>query len=222
MSNAIALFAKAPVAGCVKTRLQPQLTPEQSASLHAALVADVWEKLGGLADADRWLYCDRAHAQLAELAPDHLRRQSDGDLGIRMLRCFEQLAAEGFSRILIVGADSPTLPAAYLRMGFELLTQVDAVLGPTEDGGYYAVGCRGPHPEMFAGVEWSTDRTFEQTEAAFDRAGLSFARLPVWYDIDRYDDLERLAAESEIPKHTRRWLEESPLAGRLGRESALE
>lgn len=121
--------------------------------------------------------------------------------------------------MLIVGADSPTLPLAYLRMGFELLTQVDAVLGPTEDGGYYAVGCRRPHPAMFAGVEWSADRTFEQTEAAFDRAGLSFARLPVWYDIDRYEDLQRLAGEPDIPLNTRRWLERSPLAGQLRRES---
>jgi hypothetical protein len=220
MSSAIALFAKAPLAGAVKTRLQPQLTPEQSASLHAALVADVWKRLGDLAGADRWLYSDGPDARLAKLAQGRVRRQSDGGLGIRMLRCFEQLAAEGNRRMLIVGADSPTLPLAYLRMGFELLTQVDAVLGPTEDGGYYAVGCRGPHPGMFAGVEWSTDRTFEQTEAAFDRAGLSMARLPVWYDIDRYEDLQRLAEEPDLPVNTRRWLEGSPLAGQLRRESA--
>lgn len=204
----------------MKTRLQPQLAPEQSASLHAALVADVWAELGEINDADRWLYSDEAHSRLAELAQGQLRRQSDGDLGIRMLRCFEQLAAEGYGRLLIVGADSPTLPPAYLRMGFELLTQVDAVLGPTEDGGYYAVGCRRPHPEMFGGVEWSTDRTFEQTEAAFDLAGLSFARLPVWYDIDRYEDLQRLAAEPNLPLNTRRWLEGSPFAGQLRREPA--
>ena len=122
--------------------------------------------------------------------------------------------------MLIVGADSPTLPPAYLRMGFELLTQVDAVLGPTEDGGYYAVGCRRPHPEMFSGVEWSTDRTFEQTEAAFDRAGFSFARLPVWYDIDTSEDLRRLAREPDLPINTRRWLEGSSLAAQVRRESA--
>jgi hypothetical protein len=220
MSNAIALFAKTPMAGCVKTRLQPQLTPEQSASLHAALVADVWDMLGQIPDADRWLFSDGTDGRFEELAQNHLRRQPAGDLGIRMLRCFEQLAAEGYGRTLIVGADSPTLPAAYLRMGFELLTQVDAVLGPTEDGGYYAVGCRRPHTGMFSGVEWSTDRTFEQTEAAFDRAGLSFARLPVWYDIDRYEDLRRLAEEPDLPLNTRRWLESSPLAGQLRREPA--
>ena len=216
----IALFAKAPVAGAVKTRLQPHLTPDQSASLHAALVADVWEKLGELHDAGRWLYSDEAHSRLAELAQGQLRPQSDGDLGIRMLRCFEHLTAEGYGRMLIVGADSPTLPPAYLRMGFELLTQVDAILGPSEDGGYYAVGCRRPHPEMFSGVEWSTGRTFEQTEAAFDRAGFSFARLPVWYDIDTFEDLRRLAREPDLPINTRRWLEGSSLAGLLRRESA--
>lgn len=220
MPNAIALFAKAPVPGAVKTRLQPELSPEQSASLQMALVADVWEKLGQLPNADRWIFSNKADSQFAALAQGHFRRQTVGDLGNRMLRCFEELAGEGYTRVLIIGADSPTLPAAYLRMGFELLSQVDAVLGPSEDGGYYAVGCRGPHPGMFTGVEWSTDRTFEQTEAAFDRTGFSFARLPVWYDIDRYDDLERLASESEIPGHTRRWLQASPLAARLVRESS--
>lgn len=204
----------------MKTRLQPELTLEQSASLHAAFVADAWEKLGELNDADRWLFGDETHIRLAEIAQGQLCCQSGGDLGIRMLRCFEHLAGEGYGRMLIVGADSPTLPPAYLRMGFELLTQVDAVLGPTEDGGYYAVGCRRPHPEMFSGVEWSTDRTFEQTEAAFDRADLSYARLPVWYDIDRYEDLRRLAEELDLPLNTRRWLENSPLAGLLRRGPA--
>ena len=219
MTNAIALFAKAPVAGAVKTRLQPRLTAQQSASLHAALVADVWKTLGELPHAERWLFSDGADARFEELAKNRLRRQSSGGIGTRMLRCFEQLAAEGYGRILIVGADSPTLPPAFLRMGFELLDQVDAILGPTEDGGYYAVGCRAPHPEMFRGVEWSSERAFEQTEAAFERAGLSMARLPVWYDIDRYEDLQRLAAEPCIPENTLRWLETSPLSGSLARES---
>jgi len=217
-TKAAALLAKAPVAGAVKTRLTPALSAEESASLHAAFVADVWKRFQELEGVDCWLFSDRVHPWFEEIAAGRIRPQSEGDLGNRLLRCFEQLSAAGYDRIVIVGADSPTLPASYLRMSFQLLEQVDAVIGPSEDGGYYAVGCRKPHGEMFEGVEWSTERAFEQTEAAFDRAGLSMARLPVWYDVDRFEDLLRLVAEEDIPENTRRWLHDSALSEKLGRE----
>ena len=140
-------------------------------------------------------------------------------LGAKLLHSFEELSAQGYERILIVGSDSPTLPADYLRRGLDLLASKDAVLGPTFDGGYYAVGCRVPRAEMFNQVTWSSPATFAHTERAFERMGWSMERLPQWYDVDAIDDLRRLATDSDLHGYTRQWFLERPeLAAKLSFE----
>ena len=195
MREAIALFAKAAVPGRVKTRLTSALTPEQAAAFHEACVRDVWEKIRGLVGEGAFLYSDAEWEPWDLLAGAQVRFQRDGDLGDRMLGCFEELVEEGFERVLIVGSDSPTLPAAILRDGLDALEgDEDTVLGPTEDGGYYTVGCRRPHERMFGEVAWSADTTFEQTQSAFRRVGYQTTVLPEWWDVDTSEDLERLRA----------------------------
>jgi hypothetical protein len=100
------------------------------------------------------------------------------------------------------------LPASYLVEGLEALTHADAVLGPAEDGGYYAIGCRQPHPRMFEGVPWSSEETFARTEKSLRALGQSIHKLPPWYDVDTPADLRRLAAEASLPRHVGSWLDE--------------
>ena len=207
MSDALALFAKAPVPGRVKTRLQPALSPEQAAALHEAFVEDTWESLQRLGCKTLYLFSDIDGPRFRELAgPGRVSLQRGEDLGRKMLHCFEDLHAQGHDRIVIVGSDSPTLPRQYLDQAFDLLGEVDAALGPAEDGGYYAVGCRRPRSDMFDDVAWSSEETLLQTEAGFRRAGLRSARLPSWYDVDTPGDLVRLAADPRLPSHTKDWL----------------
>ena len=206
MSAAIALFAKAPIAGRVKTRLQPLLTAEQAADLHLAFVLDVWESVRLIRDVSLYLYRDEAWPNGDEPAVrDYCGLQRGADLGERMLHCFEELRERGHGRVLIVGSDSPTLPRSYLEQGLDRLSHTDAVLGPSEDGGYYAVGCRRSRPCMFEGVHWSTASTRAETERAFRREGLELETLPGWYDVDTESDLRRLAAEGNLPAHTEAW-----------------
>ena len=193
MREAIALFAKAALPGRVKTRLTPELTPAQAADFHEVCVRDVWEKIQGLAGEGAFLYSDVEWEPWDLLAGAQVRFQRSGDLGDRMLGCFDELAEEGFQRVLIVGSDSPTLPSAVLRDGLNALqSDDDTVLGPTEDGGFYTVGCRRPHERMFGEVAWSADTTFEQTHSAFRRVGYRTALLPEWWDVDTPQDLARL------------------------------
>ena len=142
-----------------------------------------------------------------------------------MLHCFEEFQARGHERVLIVGSDSPTLPSAYLEQGLERLCDTDAVLGPSEDGGYYAVGCRQVSPRMFEDVPWSTSSTRVETERAFRKEGLRYEALPEWYDVDTVKDLRRLAADLDIPStemlapRTKAWFKRnapSTLAGDTG------
>ena len=157
LSNAIAVFAKAPLPGRVKTRLHACMSAEQAADLHAAFVVDFWDRLRGLRDVSRYLYCDQSWASFERLAePENYRLQQGAGLGERMFTCIEELSARGHSRIVLLGSDSPTLPLEYIDQAFRCLDQASAVLGPADDGGFYALGCHRPHPGMFSGVTWSS------------------------------------------------------------------
>ena len=207
MKPAIALFARAPVPGQVKTRLIGRWTPEQVSALYRAFVLDMWEMLGAFTPgAGRFLYIDREHEEWRRLAGDGVRVQQGGDLGERMLHCFEEMRAAGSGPLLIVGSDSPALSADVLAGWTDVLEQFPALLGPAEDGGYYAIGCRAPHTRMFEGVEWSSARTLVQTAAALGRCGLDPAYLPIHFDVDTPEDLARLSGEPSLGPRTRRWL----------------
>jgi rSAM/selenodomain-associated transferase 1 len=196
VAAAILLFAKAPVPGRVKTRLQPEWTPLQAAALHRAFVDDLLDTLTAL------------HAVTVELHTDILtdawdrpgvskHLQCTGDLGARMLHALERSLQLGRVPTLIVGGDAPTVPASHIQ---ELLAmEADVALGPSEDGGYYAISCRRTHPAMFEAVEWSSPRALEQTAKAARNTGLSVGLGPAWFDIDCANDLARLA---EVPRHT--------------------
>ena len=158
-----------------------------------------------------YLYSDQEWPDFRELAgPGRVGLQRGADLGEKMLHCFKELSRRGHQRMLIVGSDSPTLPTDYLRAGLRLLGGANAVLGPCDDGGYYAVGCRSAKAGMFEGVSWSTASTLTETERAFERAGLTWERLPPWYDIDTIENLRRLVSEAGLPQRVRRWLEGNP------------
>ncbi len=208
MPPAIALFARVPVPGRVKTRLLGPLTPEAACDLHRAFVRDLWDSLTALRPRmEAFLYSDQDHPDWRNLAGAHFRLQRGAGLGERLLGCFTDFHAAGFGPLLILGSDSPLLPAAALATWPALLASAPALLGPTTDGGYYAVGCREPDPRMFDQVPWSTAETFAGTVAAFRRLGWEPALLPAHYDVDTPADLARLATEPSLPPHTRAALE---------------
>jgi hypothetical protein len=208
MPAAVVLFAKAPLPGRVKTRLTPPLSAGQAAEFHRACAHDTWRKIESLAPAGSYFFSDTVWDDYSGLAaPGQRGVQRGADLGARMLNCFQDLHERGHSGVLIVGSDSPTLPREYLEQGLRALEDVDAVLGPTEDGGYYAIGCRRTHPQLLHGVEWSSPETLRQTEANLRALGLRFQKLPLWYDVDTAEDLKRLANEAALPPSVGAWVE---------------
>ena len=124
-----------------------------------------------------------------------------------MLRCFVEMNAAGFDPLLIVGSDSPALTASTIAPWTGLLARSRSVVGPAEDGGYYAIGCHVPHPRMFEGVEWSGPRTLAQTVVALERCDMPVAYLPPHYDVDTPADLSRLALDPNLGPRSRQWLE---------------
>ncbi|MCA9640491.1 MAG: TIGR04282 family arsenosugar biosynthesis glycosyltransferase [Bryobacterales bacterium] len=209
MSESIAVFAKAAIPGRVKTRLTSVLSPEQAAGFHQACVEDVWRTAFELVGEGARLYTDEPFEPWMDLAgPDYVRYQKGQDLGARMLSCFEDLAQEGFRRMMIIGADSPQVPRQHYREGLDLLvSEKDAVLGLCSDGGFYAVGCRKPRRMMFRDVHWSTELAYSETRAAFELSGLVLkSGMYPHYDVDTPEELDRLRTEPSLGPRVRAWL----------------
>ncbi len=155
--NALAVMAKAPVAGEVKTRLLPAVTAEEAAELSRALLVDQLKHLQEFDAADFYLAFapDDARLLMENLAPPCFRLfpQEGADLGARMEAAFKRLFDIGHRNIVLIGGDLPPLPLRYFAEAYAFLATSNqrVVLGPSRDGGYYLVGCNQPTPQIFQG-----------------------------------------------------------------------
>ena len=143
--------------------------------------------------------------------------QQGTTLGDRMAAAFLRAFASGARRVVIFGSDSPTLPPRVPQQALEVLADCDVVLGPSEDGGYYLIGCRRFDPRLFHGVEWSTPRTCEQTLANARSLGFRTTLLERWFDLDEWKDIERLLADARrgvsLPRHLAAFLKKLEIPG---------
>ena len=205
MTTAVVVMGKVPRPGRVKTRMCPPLSGEQAAELYRAFLLDVFHLVESATAADtrRVFHCAADDPEAARsLAPEGwiVVLQSEGDLGARI---DEARRAGEADRVVIVGSDAPTMPAARLADAFEALASHRAVFGPTEDGGYDLVGFAGAAPALLDGIPWSTGGVMAATRAAAERAGISIATLSVGYDVDHAEDLERTLADARALGRTR-------------------
>lgn len=194
---AVAIMAKAPRPGTVKTRLCPPLLPTEAAALYRCFLLDKIAAVGALADAQPVIAYtpDDARAEFEGLALGFsLVAQAGRDLGERLHSTLAGLLAAGHAGAIAVDSDTPTLPAAFLQQAVHCLGRPgpDVVLGPTDDGGYYLIGVRRAHRELFDAVPWSTSDVLDVTQRRAAEAGLRVTCLPSWFDVDTPDDLERL------------------------------
>jgi rSAM/selenodomain-associated transferase 1 len=205
MRPVIVLFAKAPLPGRVKTRLSPPLPAALAARLHDAFVRDTVESLHSLDNfTDLELHTDIPTDAWGDIVVPR-KLQHEGDLGLKMLQALDEALQAGRERAMIVGSDSPTLPPDHLES--LLRAPEDVALGPTLDGGFYAIACTCVHPRMFDGVLWSAPDTFDRTVRAIHACGLTVAQGATWYDVDTPSDLERLASDPRLSPRTAAILE---------------
>jgi len=213
---AIAVMAKAPRAGRVKTRLTPPLTPEAAGALSASFLGDITGNIAlAAARAPLQGYVAYAPAGLEHLfdgvvAPGTLLVLADGDrpmppgvagFGRSLLQAAEALFARGHAAACLLNSDSPTLPTALIAEAADALAAPGdrVVLGPAEDGGYYLLGMKAPHAALFTDIAWSTATVAEATRARARALGLAVVELPTWYDVDDGASLARLRSELAAP-----------------------
>ncbi len=233
---AIAIMAKAPDAGRVKTRLSPLLRPEEARALSACFLRDITNMLasaGHAAPIDGYIAFAPAGSEASFapiVAPGTEYVLADGTIdappavigfGCCLLQAAQGLFARGYGAVGLLNSDSPNLPAGLIVETARLLAAPGerAVLGPATDGGYYLIALKAPHAELFAGIDWSTERVADQTRAAAQRLELAMTELAPWYDVDDPTSLARLvrdcAAHGDPAPATAAWLAHNGMARRL-------
>lgn len=192
----LVLMAKRPVPGETKTRLTPPLSGQEAAELYDAFLQDKvaqMRRVSGVTCAIAY-YPPDSRAYFSILAPDFiLIRQQGNMLAERLANVVIGAFSEGYGKVMAIDGDTPHLPTEYLQSGILTLegNSKDIVIGPSEDGGYYAVGLKQPHRALF-NVEMSTAHVSRDTMAQAEEAGLTVQLLPEWWDIDELPDLRRL------------------------------
>jgi uncharacterized protein len=202
----LVIFAKWPRAGRAKRRLGHTLGTKGATALARAFLIDTIS-LSRCCGADLVIvaYAPRAaRTAFARIAPGaRLVAQPRAGFGARLRRALEAGHAEG-KRVVLIGTDSPTLPAAIVRRGFARLARADCVLGPATDGGYYLIGARKPLPRsLFCGMPWSSATVAAETIHRAHEMGLRLGLLPTWYDVDDRVGLARLAGDCALSRAPR-------------------
>ena len=245
----IGIFAKVLQGEPIKTRLQTKLSRAQAEQFYLASLADTLETTAEiepnptlfLQGGDNAAAVENLHAQLLERGLDikvwerlRLASQAGRDLGHKLENAFESLfryATHG-SCALIIGSDSPSLDTGKLRRGLLYLyeeaedgSRPDMVLGPTTDGGYWAIGLRRLMPGLLEDIAWSSDRTLRDTQRRAHHHGLRVQLLDDWSDVDHPEDLVVLAqqiqelrsnGDARTARHTEAFLQELEKARQLG------
>ena len=203
---ALAMMIKAPRPGASKTRLSPPLTPEEAAALSGCFLRDTTANIAAAAAT-----ADAPAAGVAVYTPTGMESafdgllpagfcmvaQRDGSFGERLAGAVEDLFAVGYGSVCVIDSDSPTLPAASLAAAVRALDQPGdrAVLGPSEDGGYYLLGVKRVHHRLFEDIAWSTEHVARETLERAAEIGLETVQLPAWYDVDDAATLHALCEE---------------------------
>lgn len=193
MTVQLIVLAKTPVPGRVKTRLCPPCTPEEAAAVAAAALADTLDTVTATPAAVRTLVVDGDHP--APPGWSRVAQRGDG-LGERLAHAYADSMIPGRPALLI-GMDTPQVTASLLAASIDRLTAdgTDAVLGPAEDGGWWALGLHDPaHADVLRDVPMSTPETFTRTSAALAARGLRTVVLPRLRDVDSADDAYAVAS----------------------------
>ena len=201
---ALGLMAKAPLAGAVKTRLAPALTASEAAALNACFLRDMAANVADVAGDGHAeglvVYTPvGSEAVFESILPQNSRllAQRGDSLGDRLCNATEDLLKDGYGAVCLINSDSPTLPRALLeRAVASLVKEGDrVVLGAADDGGYYLIGLKQAHRNLFDRIAWSTAEVLAHTIERANEIGLPIELLPRWYDVDDAATLQRLCDE---------------------------
>jgi rSAM/selenodomain-associated transferase 2/rSAM/selenodomain-associated transferase 1 len=208
--EAVVVMARVPSASRGKSRLTREIGGDHL-ELTRALLLDTLHAVQGLAAADLFIAFEPAESfgEMRALVGDRGRLfpQQGDTLGDRMRNAFDRLFATGYSTVVMIGSDLPSLPTSHVVQAFQYLRErPDAlVIGPASDGGYYLIGMRRLWPALFTSIPWSTADVLTTTTSIAETCGLTVSFVPPWHDVDTVDDLRRVLRDLGGATRTRVW-----------------
>jgi len=200
VNELLLVFLRQPELGEVKTRLGKVIGKHAALQAYRVMVEHVVDMTDRLAREHLqrvfWVLPPDGVSAVARWLGEHRRYlpQRGKDLGERLHVAFEHAFTHGASRVIAIGTDCVELDAEHVENAFTCLETSDAVLGPTEDGGYYLIGMRKLISEAFEDIPWSTAGTAQTTRQRLNAAAATLSHLPVLRDIDTVGDLNRAGA----------------------------
>jgi uncharacterized protein len=217
--NKIAVFSKKPEAGRSKTRLVPPLTLNEAGELSEAFLKDTINLIDNICCIEQeiiYYYPSLAFEYFESITSgtdgslkrndsnqsSWIKKAQEGeDFGERLLNAISsELKDHGgkpgsgdrAEKLIIIGADSPTIPEEFIKETLSILESKDLVLGPADDGGFYLIGTKESHPGIFKSVRWSSKDTLRDVIVNLEKLSIKYALLPQWYDVDDITDIRKL------------------------------
>lgn len=194
MNRRLVIFARAPRAGRVKTRLAAAVGAESALGVYRRLFARTLEVAAAVGCPVTLSVDGEDDATMARVASGrgwNLTCQRGEDLGARMHAAFVDAFDAGAGRVVLIGCDCPVLLPSDLDEAFERLEHEDAVFAPAEDGGYVLVGLVRPLPPLFAPMAWGGADVMAETRRRLHSASIRWSELRELWDLDRPDDHRR-------------------------------
>jgi rSAM/selenodomain-associated transferase 1 len=196
MSNAVIIFIRAPLQGKVKTRLAKTLGDEKAAGFYRLCIEGIISESSQLSrEVEKYVFFAEP---FYGYKTDHLAGlgfkievQEGESLGQRLCGAFNRVFESGVQKAIIVASDVPDLTTDIIKKAFSSLDKSDVVIGPCYDGGYYLIGMKQLHKELFSDISWGTERVFQQTLVVIKENGLIVEQLPILIDVDTEEDLQR-------------------------------
>lgn len=192
--STLVVFAKAPVPGRVKTRLAADLGDDEAVRIYRAIGSETVRAVrAGAWRTSIWISTDEPADLLAvsewlDVDRTDLRSQRGADLGARMYDAIRTELTRA-DQVVVIGTDIPGIGPETIEGALKALEESEIVIGPATDGGYYLIGMRRPHPELFRNISWSTDTVLERTLAAAGQSKLSVTLLEAKTDVDTLSDV---------------------------------
>lgn len=188
------VFVKNPEEGKVKTRLAKTVGDAEALNIYRILIAYTREQLMKV-NAEKEISYSEHVIENDEWDNEVFSKtnQSGNGLGDRMRNAFQKgFQGQNFERIVLIGSDCAELTHEIIDQAFESLDNVDVVIGPALDGGYYLIGMRKYIPALFDEIDWSTSKVFDQTLTRIQDEQASYNILKQLRDVDDIEDWEKV------------------------------
>lgn len=198
--NLYGLMIKYPEPGRVKTRLAKDIGHEKAAEICQHVTEQIMINTSPLNQLYRRIVFFDPPERLKDfqswLSHEQFIPQQGKDVGERMDKALRELLACNAEKAVLTGADIPDLNSTIIAKAFAALDHADIVIGPAADGGYYLIGMKSPHPEIFFNISWSTPQVYKETLLILEHLHLRYRCVETLSDLDTSEDYNKFVTQT--------------------------